>query len=243
MGATLDALRALQQIESQIVDIRRQLAQKENYVAAQERKLAQLRQELKTEHDQYLALQRDADRGDLDLKTKTGVVDHLREQLNTVRTNKEYAAVLSQLNTERADLSKIEAAAMEKMVQAEKLKTAYQAREQTEKQQLQRVEDARRQLDEVRRSFADRLSSLTNERDAAASAVDPKLRDLFLRVSERYEGEAMSQLRRVHPRRDEFVCDGCNMSVSADRFNALKTRDQVQTCPSCGRILFVESGG
>lgn len=243
MGATLDALRDLQNVESQIADIRRQLAQKESFVAAQEKKLAQIQSEIKSERESLLAAQKDADRLDLDLKTKSAHVEKLREQLNGVRTNKEYAAVLSQLNTDRTDLSKIEAATLEKMDLVEKLKTAMAAREQAGHDQHARLENARKQLEEARRSFSERLNALTKDRGTVAARLDAKVRDLFNKVSERHEGEAMALLRRVHPRRDDFVCDGCNMSVTADRFNSLKTRDEVQCCSSCGRILYVETGG
>ena len=36
------------------------------------------------------------------------------------------------------------------------------------------------------------------------------------------------------------ICDGCNMSLAAERANALLTRDDVITCDSCGRILYIE---
>jgi predicted nucleic acid-binding Zn-ribbon protein len=36
------------------------------------------------------------------------------------------------------------------------------------------------------------------------------------------------------------MCEGCNMSLAAERANALLTRrDELLTCDNCGRILHI----
>ena len=56
-----------------------------------------------------------ADRLELELKSNEETISKLRAALNSARTNKEYAAVLTQLNTNKADNSKIETQALELM--------------------------------------------------------------------------------------------------------------------------------
>lgn len=240
MGATLDALHELQEIELQIIDIRQQLSRKEKAVAHQDKKLAELKKTLQTQRDLLLTAQREADRLDLDLKTRSAHVAKLREQLNTVRTNKEYAAVLSSLNTEKADASKLESSVLEKFEAIDKQKADFAGLEKSERDEIARLHDAHHQLDQTRKLFAERLAGLSARREAASAKLEPGIRKLFDRTSERYDGEAMAKIIRTHPRRDEFICEGCNMSVAADRYNAIITRDDVQTCPNCGRLLFVE---
>ena len=53
-------------------------------------------------------VQMDADRINLDLKEKEAQVEKLRTALNTAKTNKEYAAILTQINTFKADNAKLE---------------------------------------------------------------------------------------------------------------------------------------
>jgi predicted nucleic acid-binding Zn-ribbon protein len=45
----------------------------------------------------------------------------------------------------------------------------------------------------------------------------------------------------MHPKRDEYLCSGCNMKVTLEVINALQTRDELQTCKVCGRILYWEA--
>ncbi|MCK4343327.1 MAG: hypothetical protein KAY37_16555 [Phycisphaerae bacterium] len=242
MGAMLEALIELQDIEHQIVDIRRQLAAKQRGVARQTAKLRSAEQTLAEGSRDLKRTQVAMDEADLDLKARSARVSKLREDLNTVRTNKEYAAVLSQLNNEKAEASRIEKRAFELMSEVETKRKAAGGHETAVQQETRRLANLKGQLEQAQSSFAERLSTLEQQRAAAAEKLDPKSIDLFNRLSERYEGEVMARVIQVHPRRQEFICDGCNMSVTAERANSLMSRDEVVTCGSCGRILHIEQG-
>jgi hypothetical protein len=240
MGATLQALRALQDIELQIIDIRQQIARKERALQTQQRLLNSIDQTLAEQRAQLTTLQKQADAMDLDLKTRSAHVAKLRAQLNSSRTNKEYAAVLAELNTQKADETRVESTTMELLEGVDQQRTVCKETQAQRSQVEARMAEARELLDRTRESLDARLRELQQRRDEAASAIAPEVAHMFDRTSVRFEGEAMARIVRTHPRRDEFMCEGCNMSVNLERFNAVVTRDEVQTCASCGRILFVE---
>lgn len=240
MGVMLQALLDLQEVELQIVDIRRQLARKEKLVQAQAARLKAVRDALDTERLAQRQAQMEIDELDLDIKARTASLNKHREQLNTVRTNKEYAAILAQLNNEKADLSRVESKALELMEKLEGRKKASAAQEQAGREEEGRLKELQMQFEQFQASFAGRLGTLEQRRDAAAAKVTREALSQFNRVSERYEGEVMAEVVRVNPRRDEFICNGCNMSVSAERANALMTRDELTTCRNCGRILYMQ---
>jgi predicted nucleic acid-binding Zn-ribbon protein len=39
---------------------------------------------------------------------------------------------------------------------------------------------------------------------------------------------------------EEYNCAGCNMKVTLEIVSALSSRDDIQLCGSCGRILYLE---
>ncbi len=242
MGATLQTLLELQDIELQIVDIRGQLAARERRVRAQENRLQEARGALQTERDELRRSQAVVDELDLELKTRTEHANRLREHLNTVKTNKEYAAVLSQLNTEKADASRLEGRALELMGGLEARKGGVTEHAEAARRAQTRLDDSQAQLEQTCKSFTPRLEALEKQRREIAERLDGRALTLFERVSERYDGEVLAQVVRTHPRRDEFICDGCHMGLSAEVANALLTRDEVRTCQSCGRILHIEKG-
>lgn len=239
MAGKLQAIRELQDIELQIVDIRKQLLRKEKLVAAQTRRLDELRNRLKTHHDETRRAQAAFDELDLEVKARSGNIAKLREQLNTVRTNKEYAAVLTQMNTEKADLSKLETRALELMAGVETKKSESGELKNTEQTEVGRLNELQLDLDQTRQTLADRVNRLQSERKQRAALLSDEDLSHFDRLSERYDGEVMAEVLQPNPRRDEFVCGGCNLSLRTEVGNALKIRDDVITCRSCGRILWL----
>jgi hypothetical protein len=240
MGALLESLLILQDLELQIVDIRRQLATRERAVERQAAKVRTAEQTLEEERTAYKRAQVQQDELDVDLKTRQANVSRLRDNLNSVRTNKEYAALMSQLNNEKADVTRLESRAYEVLESVEAHKKVVAERQEAVDHDRRRLADLQAQLDQGRQSFADRLGTLERQRDAAAAKIDAKSLDLFNRISERYEGEVMARVVRIHPRRHEYMCEGCNMALAAERANALLTRDDLITCDNCGRILHID---
>ncbi len=239
MGTVLESLLVLQELELQIVDIRRQLAERQRGVERQRAKQQAAEQALAAEREELRRAQMEQDELDVDLKARAAHVAKLRDNLNSVRTNKEYAAVLSQLNNEKADMTRLEARAFELLAAVEARKKSVAERQEAVQLEEQRLANLRGQLAQAEASFADRLSALEQKRKAAADGIQGKDLALFNRISERYDGEVMARVLQVHPRRQEYICEGCNMSLAAERANALLSRDEVITCDNCGRILYM----
>lgn len=241
MGATLEALAELRDIELQITDIRRQLAVRKRAVTRQAERLKAAQVVLAQTQSDFKHTQVMVSAADVDLKARDAHVNKLRDNLNTVRTNKEYAAVLAQLNNEKAERSRVETRALELMSRAEERRTAAANQEAVVKEEDARLANLKVQLEQAEGSFKDRLATLEHQREQTTARLDPKTVELFNRLSERFEGEAMAKVVQVHPRRPEYICEGCNMVVTAERANALLARDEVVTCGSCGRILYMDT--
>lgn len=240
MGAQLQALLSLQDIEYQIVDIERQLKRKERQVAAQQQRLDAAKQAAESKKEAMQRSQMEFDRLDVEVKGRTEEINKLRDHLNSVRTNKEYAAVLAQLNNEKADVTRLEQRAMELMGSVEQLKSEFDGTQSQQREELERLEDLQAQYEKARGGFEDRLKQLEAQRNEAAAVVEASVLQLFDRLSERYDGEVLAEVERPNPRLDEFVCTGCHMMLRPEIANALKTKDDVITCKTCGRILHIQ---
>lgn len=239
MGAKLQALFALQDIELQIVDIRRQLERKRRRVQTQEKKSKAASEAIAAKRDGIRRSQVEFDELDVDIKARSANITRLREHLNSVRTNKDYASFLAKLNNEKADVSRLESRALSLMQGIEAHKRELADYEQAESVEVERLEDLKAQLEQARQSFAGRLTELQRQREQAVAKVDGKAIALFERLSEHYDGEVLAEVERPNPRRDEFICAGCHMALRAEVANTLKSRDEIVTCKNCGRILFM----
>ena len=89
--------------------------------------------------------------------------------------------------------------------------------------------------------LSNQLADLEAQRDAAAEEISPQALNLFERACEKHDGEATAVVKKVHPKREEYICSGCNMSVRLETVNSLRiSRDTVLQCEICSRILFIE---
>ena len=161
MGATLDALRELQEIELQIVDIRRQLSRKDTLVGGQAAKLRNAQAALDAEKADLKKAQAEID--ELDLKSRTAVINKHREQLNSVKTNKEYSAILSQLNNEKAEATRVESRGLELMAKLEARKQALAEKAGHERDLNARLDELKHEVAHAQRTFRGDSGSFTRQ--------------------------------------------------------------------------------
>lgn len=238
MGAVLDALHRLQKIELS-------LSRHRSKAATYNRKIAQGQQLIdakQAEYDAHLEAvkqcQMGIDSADLDIKSREESMAKHRLALNAAKTNKDYAAILTALNTEKADASKFESRVLELMAQKDELVAQSDVFEQ-EKAKLQtRLKKRKQDLADHLEKTRDELQSLEQERTDAASELPPSALAAFERVAAKHEGEAMAEILRLGSRGDDHICEGCNMSVTLEVVNRLRSVDDLVLCNTCGRILY-----
>ena len=218
MGKTLDALRHLQDVERKLGDLHKEAEVKRRRVQVCKRQLRQDEQEL-------------------EVNTREEVIQKHRVALNQAKTNKEYAAILMTINTEKADTSKLESRVLELMTAKDALQSSYdQLAAEGEKTRERRVQ-VEAKLKAYLEETGGECESLAREREQASEALPPTVVSAFDRAAGRLGGEALAKITRVNPKRDEYVCGGCNMAITLETVNALRTRDEVVQCNTCGRIL------
>ncbi len=241
MGQMLDGLLKLQSIEQELSQVRRRLKTRQTAVDLQQRRIDQHQEQWEALHERASVRRRDADRFELDLRESEERVDKFRSALNTAKTNKEYAAILTQINTLKADNAKLEENTLKIIqdmdsvrVEADKIK--------------EEIEAETKRLDEIKQTNAAEIEKLDGmmaelqvKRDAAAEGLSPEGLAVFERVADRYNGEAMAAIQ-IEGRKPpyDYICGGCYMSLSAEHANALRVRDEIRICNNCGRILYME---
>jgi predicted nucleic acid-binding Zn-ribbon protein len=168
-------------------------------------------------------------------------VDKLRQQMLQVKSNKEYSALLVEVNTFKLERGKIEDEALTQMTQVDEIKASLEQLDAQRAEQEKLLAAAAREVEARRAEVGKELQELTEKRDAAAKEVPPDVRNLFNRLVQQHEGEAMAPVQEEDARRMEYICSGCYMQLPIEVVNTLLTQaEKIGCCPSCGRILYVE---
>ena len=241
MGKVLSALLHLQTIERQLAEVKSRLRVRENAVAAQEKRIEQFQGDWDQLNQQRLDRRKEAAEIELDLREKEDKVAQLRGVLNTAKTNKEYAAVLTQINTLKADNSKLEDQALKIMTQVDELKGQADEVQTTIDQEQQRLEEIKQSAADEVAKLHGMVEDLSTRRATAAADVPGEQLALFERIAGNLGGDAMARIEIEGSKPPySYICGGCFMSLNAEHANALRSRDEVRTCDSCGRILYLE---
>jgi predicted nucleic acid-binding Zn-ribbon protein len=174
-----------------------------------------------------------------DLKARDEHMEHLRLQQQEASNPRQYQALLQQLNTQKAEQSRIEEEGLSQTDQIKALETQEveqrdqaNAEAETARQLESEIEDKTKELQAV-------IDDLAPKRQAAASEVKSDLLTTYERLADNYEGEALAPIGHIEGKEERYYCTACNMELVVDVYNRLKLRDEVATCPGCGRILYI----
>ncbi len=239
MGSLMRSLIHLQQIEKKLREARSSLKSSQKIILRQEHIIKQHQAALAAKEEEIKLTRVQTSKLELELKSEEEEIGKLRVALNSAKTNKEYSAILTRLNTDKADKSKLEEQILALLNQVE-----------VDQQECREIETARqhdqKKLEEIRSECEARQSKIKADIDdlsgdyrAAAGEVPAKEREMFTRLAGRFDGEVMVEVAKSN-RKDEHTCGGCYMSIPLERVNALMTKDEVVACPSCGRILALD---
>lgn len=210
---------ALDRLPAKIEQIVSGLKEFEEAINAQKESLA----ELKKAYRSY----------DAEIQNNQGRVKKREVQLRSVTTNKEYQAILKEIDEIKKISSRIEdetIACLDKIDAAEsevrEKEQAYQAEEAEVNQQKALFEaDA----DTERQS----LNELMAQREDIAAKINPDLIKQYEFIkSYAARGIAIVQVKNC-------ICQGCNMNIPPQMYNELHRENELKTCPHCHRMLYV----
>jgi uncharacterized protein len=217
----------LRRVEAELAEVPRHRAELDAALVAERARLEAVRQEISA--GQKARRQHEADLQDLEAKRS-----RLKGQLMEVKTNKEYTAMLHEIDAVEREIRGREDQVLAEMERGESLAVEVKREEETYRQAEERHRSDLRAVDERARSLGEQVRRLTGERDAIASTVPPGVLDLFHRVARSRGGVAVAQAQ-------DAMCQVCHVKLRLQLYADLKRNEEIVQCPACNRILFYEA--
>ncbi|HEX3357897.1 MAG TPA: C4-type zinc ribbon domain-containing protein, partial [Tepidisphaeraceae bacterium] len=239
MGPTNIALVKYYRADQHVREAQARLDAATKDVRVQERKVNDLAEKHKLATVKLREAQTKQGELELDLKTRDAHIEKLRTQQQNAKNNKEYQAFLVEINTEKVDRAKTEEDLLKLMEQVEKQQAELKDLSAMLESERGKLEAMRQQINEKIQTLQGEIDALIPERDAAAAAVPAKAREMYEKLADRWEGEALSPLTKPDKRREEYVCGACHLDLVIDIYNKLHSRDDLVYCSNCRRILYI----
>lgn len=237
----MEQLLHLHRVDGQLRGLRTRLDAAQRQLSSHDRQIASLslqRQELEAQRSQAQAR---AAALEVEAKGMEERIERLRKEMLTVTVQKQYAALVAEVNTLKTKRGEIDEKAIAELERVETLGAEITRLGEaiTERETLRGI--AQQELGERESEIAERLAELQRERDQAAASIPEKVLTLFNAMANRYEGEAMAQVEELDRRSRDYSCGACNIQLpfeSVARLTSASSEVVVQ-CGACQRILYL----
>lgn len=166
-----------------------------------------------------------------------------QQQINRVTNQREYGALLQEIDTVKAQIAGSEEAALGSIERHDKAQTELAAVQETFRSVEQRYNAELARWEEEKPGVARQVEEL-KARIAELRARLPKaMVTAFERVLMRYPGGALAPVRPIdRPARGqrEWHCTACNYRVRPQSVVEIRNDDSLVQCDACKRILYLE---
>jgi predicted nucleic acid-binding Zn-ribbon protein len=183
---------------------------------------------------EFEQLKKDRREKEREIEEERDKVERAKAKLMSIKTNKEYYAMLKEIEaTKRINAQREEEllSVMGRYEESEKRLAEFKAAvdEVGDEYRVRMVD-----IDAKMSSFDKEIGALEAKKAQIASRIDKDLARRFEMIFDRRDGIAIVAVRNQS-------CMGCHMNISPQLFNLLQRDDRIHTCPNCNRILFYEA--
>lgn len=233
LKAQISNLVKLQTIDSEIYSLKYEKESKPEEVRAIETAFEEKKKHLADLEKNLLDLQKQRKEKELELASKEESNKKLQAQLYSLKTNKEYQAMLQQIQDAKADASVIEDKLLQLFDQADRVKIETEREKQKLKEEEKGFLDQKKKVEDRVKEIDGRLAQLEAQRKQEITDIDPKILSQYDRILKNRDGLAIVTAK-------DNSCQGCNMFVPPQVINLIKMYEHIVTCEMCNRILYIE---
>ncbi|QMU28283.1 zinc ribbon domain-containing protein [Adhaeribacter radiodurans] len=231
VASKLEALMKLQQIDSQLDEIRRvrgdlpeEVRDLEDEIAGYEVRVNKFDEEIEN-LNQTIAARKQA------IKDSEGLIRKYEDQQSNVRNNREYDAITKEVELQRLEIQ----------ISEKKIKEAYYQIDQKHNE----IAGTKQRLDERRKDLNSKTGELNvivseseeeerkllTDREKAVQNIEDRLLNAYTRIRQ----NVRNGLAVVTVKRD--ACGGCFNTVPPQRQSDIASHKKIIVCEHCGRIF------
>jgi predicted nucleic acid-binding Zn-ribbon protein len=231
MEKQLSLLIQLQEMDTQI----RSLAERKNrlpeLLASLDRRRAASTEELEKTREGLQTAQKNKRDRDKDLEAGVQKVEKLKARTSEIKNNKEYQALLKEIEAGEQENKAIED---EILVLMEKIDAAAAAITEAEKQAKETdaaITAEQKEHEAAVVKIGEELKAAEKHRNEMAAGIEPSILSQYRKLLATKAGFAIAEARSES-------CSGCYMSIPPQVFVNVKKNESIITCPHCSRILY-----
>jgi predicted nucleic acid-binding Zn-ribbon protein len=154
-----------------------------------------------------------------------------KRQLNEVKTNKEYTALLKEIEESQKKVDRLEEDIIAEMLQADDIQKEIKEASQNFTRAQEKFSREKEAIFQKKKEMEDKAEKLNQEKETLLPQIPSEQVGLYLKIFRKKAGMALS------PVTDDF-CSMCHVRVRPQVLNELRDTRKLILCENCGRILY-----
>ncbi len=153
-----------------------------------------------------------------------------QSKAHEVKTNKEYSAILAEIDTGKQRLETLEDQLLTLMEVTDQQRQAHRAYEQQEHVAQQALVEQRHQLQQEHETLRRTIVAEQERRRQTVAGLEVKIYEQYQKVTAQHGGRGVAQLQ-------DGVCSECHLKVPPQMISEIRLQTQVFPCPHCRLML------
>jgi predicted nucleic acid-binding Zn-ribbon protein len=227
----LELLWELQKIDLELKSIKEEKDQypKEMKKLDEKQKIEKERIQKEKERVESLEKTRRQKEGHLNLEQEK--IKRAEGRMSEVKTNKEYQALLSEIDAIKEANSRLEEEILQVLDEIDELKKDLSKREKEVGTTLEKIETERKKLQEKMTHDERVWNEQMERREVLSKEIESKLVKLYNTLKEKRQGVGVVNVKNE-------TCQGCFVNVPPQMFIEVQKNNALIRCPNCNRILY-----
>lgn len=170
---------------------------------------------------------------DLELSNAENAIKKHQLELNAVKSNDAYKALLIEIEEAKQQKDDVETKLLENFDAVEKVNAAIkhdtEIFKKIEQEHHARIAEIKKEMETLDAA----ITAQQTQRDAMASALPQKLITQYDRIRVRRAGVGLAEIR-------DGMCQGCNLEIVPQIVDRVLQDDDIVQCENCTRILYID---
>ena len=233
MKEQLRILAQLQELDGKIQKLREEIAAVPEDILTLREVISQAERSLEEMREKQEGLAKERRHKERELSTKEDSLSKYQSQLYEVKTNKEYSAIMVEIDSLKQENSELEDETLGLMERGDELGGLIKKKEEELRVERERLTGEEEKNQERAVGLEENRRVVEREREELAKKVDGSLLSSYERILRGKGGLALVPVR-------DDACQGCFMELPPQTINEIMKGDKIIYCERCSRILYWE---
>lgn len=171
---------------------------------------------------------------EVELLAKEADLQKYQQQMMSIKTNKEYDALVAEIDNIKSTISSSETELLERMEIIQQLEQDIIASREKEASIIENNQKQLQVLQEKMDSIGDKVAAKTQARQEIVSGISQPVISTYDRVRKGRGGRAVVMVKKN-------ACNSCFKALTPRKIQETKKGDKVLTCDHCGCLLYWDS--